>query len=56
MAYKFSIFNVSLHFFCCEQSLTNDQKRTLERVFDIVIGEYKKKEADGFINTIASNF
>ena len=38
------------------EKLTNDQKRTLERVFDIVMEEYKKKEADGFINTIASNF
>lgn len=38
------------------EQLNNEQRKTLEKVFDIVVREYQKPEADGFINTIATHF
>lgn len=38
------------------EKMTTEQKKTLERVFDIVTEEYKKNEADVFINTISARF
>ena len=35
--------------------LTNEQKKILEQVFDIVKAQYRKKEAEEFINTIVDN-
>lgn len=35
--------------------LTNEQKKILEQVFDIVKAQYHKKEAEKFINTIVDN-
>jgi molecular chaperone HtpG len=45
---KYMALNINEH-------LSGEQKKTLERVFDIVTREYKKKDADKFINLIASN-
>lgn len=36
--------------------LTMEQRKVLERVFDLIQQEYESKEAEKFINTIARNF
>lgn len=36
--------------------LTIDQRRVLERVFDLITSEYDKKQANRFINTISEKF
>ena len=36
--------------------LTMEQRRTLERVFDLIIQKYDQKTADSFVNTISSGF
>ena len=36
--------------------LTMDQRKVLERVFDLIQQEYDIKEAEKFINTIARKF
>ncbi len=36
--------------------LTNEQRKVLERVFDLICQEYSDKEAQEFINTIANKF
>ena len=36
--------------------LTIDQRKVLERVFDVIQGNYSKEEAEAFITTIAKNF
>lgn len=42
------VLNVNNH-------LTNEQKKTLEQVFDIVKVQYCKEEAEKFINIIVDN-
>lgn len=46
---KYTALNINL-------KLTMDQRKVLERVFDIVVKEYDKSQADKFINVIAANF
>lgn len=36
--------------------LTIDQRKVLERVFDLIVSEYDKKQADRFINVISEHF
>ena len=36
--------------------LTMEQRKVLERVFDLIQQEYSDQEAESFINTIARNF
>ena len=36
--------------------LTVEQRKVLERVFDLICQEYSEKEAESFINTIANKF
>ena len=36
--------------------LTMEQRRVLERVFDLIIQEYDRQQAEGFIYTIAKYF
>lgn len=38
------------------EKLTVEQRRVLERVFDIITQEYNKKSADKFISTISKCF
>lgn len=38
------------------QKLTMEQRKVLERVFDLIQAEYRKEDAESFINTIASKF
>ncbi len=45
---KYMVLNVNNH-------LTNEQKKTLEQVFDIVKVQYCKEEAEKFINIIVDN-
>ena len=45
---KYMALNINNH-------LTNEQKKILEQVFDIVKAQYRKKEAEEFINTIVDN-
>lgn len=33
-----------------------DQKKVLERVFDLIVEKYDKEQAEGFINTIITSF
>ena len=36
--------------------LTMEQRRILERVFDLITQEYDKKTAEDFVNTISTRF
>ena len=36
--------------------LTVEQRKTLERVFDLIMREYDRKIAESFVNTISSKF
>ena len=38
------------------EKLTMDQRRVLERVFDLIVEKYDKAQAERFINTIVANF
>ncbi len=46
---KYRALNINL-------KLTCEQRRVLERVFDLIVDQYDKKQADKFINTIAQRF
>ncbi len=36
--------------------LTSEQRKVLERVFDLITQEYDQKSAEDFVNTISSKF
>ena len=36
--------------------LTGEQRKVLERVFDLIMQEYDRESAESFVNTISSNF
>ena len=38
------------------RKLTIEQRRILERVFDLIVQEYDRERAEEFVNTIASKF
>ena len=38
------------------ENLTIEQRRTLEKVFDLITQEYDQKTAEDFVNTISSKF
>ena len=46
---KYKALNINL-------KLTSEQRKVLERVFDLIVDQYDKKQADKFINTIAQQF
>lgn len=46
---KYRALNINL-------KLTVDQRKVLERVFDLIVSAYDKKQAESFINVISSNF
>lgn len=46
---KYRALNINL-------KLTVEQRKVLERVFDLIVNEYDKKQADRFINIISENF
>ncbi len=46
---KYRALNINL-------KLTVEQRKVLERVFDLIVNEYDKKQADQFINIISENF
>lgn len=46
---KYTALNINL-------KLTIDQRKVLERVFDLIVSEYDKKQADHFINVISEKF
>lgn len=49
MQTKYNALNIN-------DKLTSEQRKTLERVFDLISSNYSKKSADKFINIIASDF
>lgn len=36
--------------------LTGEQRKVLERVFDLIMQEYDRESAESFVNTISSKF
>lgn len=46
---KYMVLNIN-------DKLTQEQKKTLEKIFDIIVEKYSKDEAELFINNIINNF
>ena len=46
---KYAALNVN-------SQLTGEQRKVLERVFDLIMQEYDRKEADNFVNIISAKF
>ena len=46
---KYTALNININ-------LTIEQRKTLERVFDLITQEYDKKTAEKFVNTISNKF